>query len=345
MEQIIITIPELLRIFWLTVTAFVLSMGLTPLLTNLLYQYKLWKKPKDTAITGEKAVVYQRLHRAKRNVPTMAGVLVWLVVAIVTLTVNLSRAETYLPLFTIVSFGVLGLIDDIMNLRSNGGVAGLSFRWKMAWLIILAGLGAWWFFYKLGWSVIHIPGGNLFGLPFNIEIGWWYVPLFMLVIIATANAVNITDGLDGLAGGLLMFVFGAYAVIALVLGRYDLAAFCGTVVGSVLAYTWFNIAPARFFMGDTGSLALGATLGVIAMLTNTALVLPIIGFVFVIEAASSLIQIVSKKMFQRKIFISAPLHHHLEALGWPETKVTMRLWVIGAVMAVIGLFVALLGRG
>lgn len=344
-EQIIISITALLRIFWLTVTSFVLSMVLTPVLTHFLYKYKWWKKPKDTAITGEKAVVYQKLHQAKRQVPTLAGVLIWSVVAIITLAFSLSRAQTYLPLFTIVAFGLLGLVDDIINLRSNGGVAGLSFRWKMFWTIALAALGAWWFYDKLGWSVIHIPGGNLFGLPFNIEIGWWYVPLFMLVIIASANAVNITDGLDGLAGGLLMFVFGAYTVIALVLGRYDLAAFCGTVVGAVLAYTWFNIAPARFFMGDTGSLALGATLGVIAMLTNTALVLPVIGFVFVIEAASSLIQILSKKIFHRKIFISAPLHHHLEALGWPETKVTMRLWVIGAVMAVIGLFVALLGRG
>jgi phospho-N-acetylmuramoyl-pentapeptide-transferase len=345
MEQITISISALLHIFWLTVTSFVLTMGLTPVLTHFLYKYKLWNKPKDTAITGEKATIYAKLHRAKRNVPTMAGILIWIGVAFITLVVNLSRAQTYLPLFTLVSFGLVGILDDYLNLRSNGGVAGLSFRWKMFWLIALAALGAWWFYYKLGWSVIHIPGGNLFGLPFNVELGWWYIPLFMLVIVATANAVNITDGLDGLAGGLLMYSFGAYAVIALVLGRFELAAFCGTVVGAVLAYTWFNIPPARFFMGDTGSLALGATLGVIAMLTNTALVLPIIGFVFVIEAGSSLVQILSKKMFHRKIFISAPVHHHLEALGWPETKVTMRLWVIGAVFAAIGLFVALLGRG
>lgn len=345
MEQIILSIPALLFIFWLTVTSFVISMGLTPLLTHFLYKYKFWKKNKDTAITGEKAPIYQQLHKDKRHVPTMAGVLIWLTVALITLIFNLSRSQTYLPLFTIVAFGMLGLIDDILNLRSNGGVAGLSFRWKMVWTLALAGLGAWWFYDKLGWSIIHVPGGNLFGLPYNIELGWWYVPLFMLVIIASAHAVNITDGLDGLAGGLLMYAFGAYAFIALVLGRYELAAFCGAVVGAVLSYTWFNIYPARFFMGDTGSLALGATLGVIAMLTNTALVLPIIGFVFVIEAASSLIQITSKKIVKRKIFISAPLHHHLEALGWPETKVTMRLWVIGAVTAVLGLFVALLGRG
>lgn len=345
MEQITISISALLHIFWLTVTSFVVSVALTPALTHFLYKYKLGKQPKDTAITGEKAPIYTRLHTTKRNVPTMAGVLTWMVIAFITLAFNLSRAQTYLPLFTIVAFGILGIIDDAINLRSNGGVAGLSFRWKIFWTVALAALGAWWFYYKLGWSVIHIPGGNLFGLPFNVEIGWWYIPLFILVIIASAHAVNITDGLDGLAGGLLMFSFGAYAVIALVLGRFELAAFCGTVVGAVLSYTWFNIYPARFFMGDTGSLALGATLGVIAMLTNTALVLPIIGGVFVLEALSSLTQVSSKKLFHRKIFLSAPLHHHLEALGWPETKVTMRLWVIGAVFAVIGLFVALLGRG
>ncbi|MBI3495012.1 phospho-N-acetylmuramoyl-pentapeptide-transferase [Candidatus Berkelbacteria bacterium] len=339
---------DFLLIFLLVVVAFVITIALTPLLTAVLYHFKLWKKPKSEAITGEKAAVYQKLHGEKhrRHVPTMAGILVWFVVTALTLLFNKSRAQTYLPTFTLVSFGLLGLVDDLINVRQSNGVAGLRFWMKMFWLIALSSLGAWWFYYKLGFSAIHVPlGEKLFGLPPLVEIGWFYIPLFILVIVSTANAVNLTDGLDGLAGGLLSVVFGAYVLIALTQGKLALAAFCGTLVGATLAYTWFNIYPARFFMGDTGSLALGATLGVIAMLTNTALVLPIIGFVFVIDTLSSIIQIASKKLTGRKVFIVAPLHHHLEAMGWPETKVTMRLWVIGTVFAVVGLFIALLGRG
>ena len=139
--------------------------------------------------------------------------------------------------------------------------------------------------------------------------------------------------------------YAAYGLIALVDGKIALAAFCGTIVGALLAFLWFNIYPARFFMGDTGSTALGMTLAVIAFLTNTVAVLPIIGFIFVLEAASVIIQIISKKFFKKKVFLSTPIHHHFEALGWPETKVTMRFWVISAVMAIIGVMIALIGRG
>jgi len=179
----------------------------------------------------------------------------------------------------------------------------------------------------------------------DIFLGLWYIPLFILVIVGLAFAVNETDGLDGLAGGTLAISYGAFGFIALVEGKVALAAFCGTVMGALLAFLWFNIYPARFFMGDTGSMALGATLGVIAFLTNSVAVLPIIGFIFVIEALSVIIQIFSKKFFHKKVFLSAPIHHHLEALGWPETKITMRFWVISAVMAVIGMMIALIGRG
>jgi len=191
----------------------------------------------------------------------------------------------------------------------------------------------------LGYSIIHIPAVG------DFEIGLLYIPLFILVIISTSNAVNITDGLDGLSGGLLATAFGAFAIIALAQGNVGIAGFCMATVGAVLAYTWFNIFPARFFMGDIGSFALGTALGIVAMLTNSVFVLPIIGFVFVIEAGSSLIQILSKKIFKRKIFISAPLHHHLEAKGWPETKVTMRLWIIGAICAGLGIMIGLVGKG
>ncbi|MBI4022565.1 phospho-N-acetylmuramoyl-pentapeptide-transferase [Candidatus Berkelbacteria bacterium] len=343
METILLSLNDLSFVFWLTAMSFVVAILLTPLLTDYLYSHKVWKRPRDTAITGERTPVFTKLHAAKhkRHIPTMAGVLIWGVVAIMTLLFNLDRAGTWLPLGIMVAAGLLGLADDYVNITwsDRNGIKGLRTSVKFGAQLLIAGVGAWWFFTKLGFDILHVPGVGDFSL------GLWYVPLFMLVIIAAANAVNITDGLDGLAGGLLAIVFTAYAVIALTQGNIPLAGFCGSMVGAVLAYTWFNIYPARFIMGDTGSLATGATLGVVAMLTNTALPLILIAGVFVIETLSSILQIASKRLVGRKIFNSAPLHHHLESLGWPETMVTMRLWVIGGMFAIVGLVVALFGQG
>jgi phospho-N-acetylmuramoyl-pentapeptide-transferase len=146
--------------------------------------------------------------------------------------------------------------------------------------------------------------------------------------------------LDGLAGGVMMVAFGAYGTIAFIQGNFNMAAFCGVILGALLAFLWFNIYPARFFMGDTGSMSLGVTLGVIAMLTNQFLLLPLIGFVLVVESLSTIIQVLSKKIRGKKIFLSSPIHHHFEAKGWPETKVTMRFWILSAVMAVLGIILA-----
>ena len=162
--------------------------------------------------------------------------------------------------------------------------------------------------------------------------------------MATAFSVNETDGLDGLAGGTLLFAFASFGVIAFITGKYDLAAFCGVIVGALLAFLWFNINPARFYMGDTGAMSLGITLGVIAMLTNSALILPVIGLIFVIESLSVIIQQLSKKIRGKKIFISSPVHHHLEASGWSEPKIVMRFWVIAGVSAAMGLIIFLLDK-
>lgn len=339
-----IFIPQILRLFTFTSLSFILAIILTPIFTHFAYKYQWWKKVRDVSSFGggkEKTPVYHKIHagKHKRNIPTMAGIIIWGTVSIVTLLFNLDRAQTFLPLFTLVSIGLLGLVDDYINIRSTGGVAGLKAKIKMAWLILFSLSGAYWFYFKLGFSNIHIPAWG------DINVGIFYIPIFIFIVIASANAVNITDGLDGLSGGLLASSFGAYAVIAFFQGNYGISLFCGTIVGAVLAYTWFNIYPARFFMGDTGAVALGATLGVIALLTNTVLVLPIIAFVFVVETLSVILQITSKKFFKRKIFQSAPVHHHFEAIGWPETKVTMRFWIVGTVMASIGIVVALVGRG
>ena len=183
-------------------------------------------------------------------------------------------------------------------------------------------------------------------IPFvgDFHIGIWYILLFIFVLVATAFSVNETDGLDGLAGGTLLTAFGAYGVIAYAAGLYDLAAFCGVIIGALLAFLWFNIYPARFFMGDTGAMSLGITLGIIAMLTNQFLLLPLIAFIMMIESASVIIQTISKKLRGKKIFLSTPLHHHLEAKGWPETKVTMRFWIISWIVMAIGLIVAFMDK-
>lgn len=327
------------QIFLLSVAAFLLAMMLTPIYTALAYRYRFWKKQRSTSTSGEMLEVFTKLHAAKfkRNIPTMAGMIGVITIAIVTLVFNFER-ETYLPLAALMSGAVVGLIDDIINLRSNGhGVAGLRSSVKFT-MIVAIGLGlGWYFFTKIGVDSVQIP---FLGA---IAIGWLIVPLFAFVVTATANAVNISDGLDGLAGGLLALSFAAFGVIALFQGQIVLAGFCFTVIGALLSYLWFNIYPARFFMGDVGSFAYGVTLGVVAILTNSLLLLPIIGILFVIEAGSSLIQIFSKRFFGKKIFLSAPIHHHLEASGWPETKVTMRFWVIGCVAATLGVILALAG--
>jgi phospho-N-acetylmuramoyl-pentapeptide-transferase len=249
----------------------------------------------------------------------------------------LTRSETWLPLGALLISAIIGLFDDFLNvygIGSKGG--GLKIRHRLIAYSLIAIAGAYWFYFKLDWDVMRIP---FLG---DYNIGIWYIPIFIFVIVGTAFSVNETDGLDGLAGGSLLSAFSAYAVIAFVQGRYDLAAFCGVIIGALLAFLWFNINPARFFMGDTGAMSLGVTLGIIAMLTNTVFLLPIIGLLFVIETFSVIIQLASKKIRAKKVFISTPIHHHFEAIGWPEPKIVMRFWIISAVMAVIGLIIFLL---
>lgn len=327
----------------LTFLSFVVAMVLTPVYTHFAFKYKWWKKARTHSSTsGEATPIVHSLQAAKhaRDFPTMAGIVAIVSVVIVTLILNLSRNQTWLPLFAFFSAGMVGLADDYLNIRGSSNRAGGLRSWLKFMLILgIAVVGALYFYFKLGYGMIHIPAMG------NFDIGLFYIPLFILVVISTANAVNITDGLDGLAGGLLSLSFGAFAVIAMTQGNYGIAGFCAAMIGAVLAYTWFNIFPARFLMGDSGAFAFGTALGVVAMLTNSVFVLPIIGIVFVIEAGSSLIQIFSKRVFKRKVFLSAPVHHHLQAIGWPETKITMRFWVIGAVAAVLGIVIGIIGGG
>lgn len=331
----------LVQILTLGFAAFLASMAITPIYTTLAYKGQWWKRPRTTTLTGEKAKMFTKLHaeKHKRLIPTMAGVIAVVAVAFVTIIGNMKRQETWLPLSALVGGGMVGLIDDYINIRGDGsGVAGLRSKLKLFLTTCVAAVGGWWFWEKLDVTSIHLP---IIG---TWELGWLIIPLFVLVVVATANAVNMTDGLDGLAGGLTATAFGVYTIIAFLEQRYYLAGFCMSMVGALLSYTWFNIYPARFFMGDVGSFALGTALGVVAMMTDTVALLPIIGLVFVAEAGSVILQITSKKLRNgKKIFRVSPIHHHFEAIGWPETKVTMRFWVIGQVAAVLGLIVFLLG--
>jgi len=342
---------SIIKIFSFAGISFLVTFLWTPLLTNFLYKHRLGKQIRDE----DSAPIYAKLHKGKSGTPTMGGLLVWVTTSFLALFIGwltlvsdaswihkmnfLTRPETLLPLGALIASAVIGLIDDYYNVRKrgpNGG--GLRVRHKLILYTIIAIGAAWWFVAKLDWTTIHIPFAG------NFDIGWWFAPIIVAVIVATSFSVNEIDGLDGLAGGTLLAAFFAYIVIALAQGRVNLATFCAVLAGALLAFLWFNIHPARFFMGDTGSMALGTTLGIIAIMTNTIFILPLIGFLFVAEALSVIIQLISKRFRKKKVFLSAPFHHHLEAIGWPETKIVMRFWVIAAVTAVLGVTMYLIER-
>lgn len=344
-------LEQAIRVIIITAISFISAMALTPLWLRLLRKFGFGKQIR----TSEEAPVYSSLHSKKEGTPTGGGVIVWgtvLTLAIIFWIFGalfggfwkdynfIDRAQTYLPLAAMVIAALIGFADDWMGaLKIGGGKGGgIKVRHKLVMYAIISAIGAWWFYYKLGFDTLSIP---FFG---SVVIGWWYIPIFMFVIIATAFSANETDGLDGLLGGVALFAFVALTAVAFVLGRFELAAFCGALIGSLLAFLWFNIFPAKFFMGDTGSMALGITLGVVAMLTDTTLLLPIFAIIMVIESLSVIIQLTSKKIRKgKKIFLSTPIHHHFEAIGWPAYKVTMRYWIIGVIFAILGVVLALVG--
>lgn len=344
-------VPQLIAIFGWSSLTFLVTLGLTPLYLKLAQKLKLGKQIRDNSLSGGKAEIFRELHAKKSGTPTMGGVTMWIAVVLVVIFSRvlslsgildkslLSRGEVYLPIFTLIAVGILGAVDDLFNIKEIGKNKGIKAKPKFLLLTLFAIFGAFWFYYKLGFTSIHIPRLG------DFEIGLWYIPLFILVIVSTSNAVNITDGLDGLAGGLLILAFTAFAAIAYAKGLFVLAIFCGVLIGSLLAFLWHNVPPALFYMGDTGSLAYGATLGVIAMMTDSIVVLLIVGAVFIVETLSVIIQLTSKKFFKKKVFLIAPLHHHYEKKGWGEAKITMRFWIIGAMTAVVGTIIGLIGMG
>lgn len=341
---------QLLKVLIVSFITFGIALLLTPLLIKFLDRFKVGKNIRNEGDTP----IFSAMHAAKQGTPTMAGILIWLTVTLLIVgfwvldrvlhipffhILNfLTRKETLLPLGAFLGASLVGLIDDALDLRGQGRKnMGLRFRHKIFFYIVVAAIGAYWFYYKLGFSMVAIPFGPV------VNFHWLYIPFFIFVVVGTGFAVNETDGLDGLAGGTLLFSFIAYALIAYLQGYYQLATFSGSIAGGLLAFLWFNIPPARFFMGDTGSMGLGTALAVIAFLVNGSLLLPFIGIVFVVEAVSFFLQLFWKKVFHKKLILSAPIHNHLQAKGWPESKVVMRFWIISMVFAVLGVIIYFTG--
>lgn len=346
---------SVIKVLTMGMLGFLLAFLSTPFLTHFLYKHKLWRKEVRTkALDGLGVPVFQKFHsEGETKVPRLGGLLIWIPTCIIAFLFYalgktdififqklnfLSRSQTWLPLFALVSASLLGLVDDVLQVSGRGKYigGGLSLKWRLAVVVLIGLAGGWWFYERLGWSSIHIPGNG------DITIGWLYIPFFVLVMLATYSG-GVIDGLDGLAGGAFGTIFGAFAIIALLNNQIDLAAFSSVIAGALLAFLWFNIPPARFYLTETGILGLTVTLTVVAFLTNSVLVLPIIGFLLVIESASVTAQLLSKKFLKKKILLASPIHYHFEAKGWPHYKVTMRFWVIGVVAAIVGVAIRLLG--
>ena len=347
----------IIKILSLFVLSFVIAFAMAPILIHFLYKYKAWKKkPRERTFGNEMTPIFTKLHGQKEiSTPRMGGILIWGTVLLVTLGVFalslifpetrlakfnfLSRSQTWLPFFTLIAASILGLADDIMVVRSKGKYVGggIRFKIRLALISLIALVGAWWFYFKLGWTSIYIP---FYG---NMEIDGLYILLFIIVMLATFSS-GVVDGLDGLSAGVFSPIFAALGVIAYTKGLYDLTAFIIVIIGALIAYLWFNIHPAKFYMGETGIMGLTVVLAVIALLTNTVLFLPIIAFVLVMESGSVILQLLSKKIRKKKIFLSAPIHHHFEALGWPETQITMRFWILSAAFSGLGLVLYFLSK-
>lgn len=347
---------EVMRIFIPATLAFLIGIGITPFLTHFLYKYQMWKpKAGKTALDGTAAVEFNRLHETREvGTPRFGGIIVW---ASVLITADLlsflarvypnaftdlafiSRNQTWLPLAALAVGALVGFVDDLFEVM---GRPGIKLRVRLLVVALVATFCAWWFFDKLDVSSISFPFHTG-----PLELGILFIPFFVLVALFI-YAGGVIDGIDGLSGGTFASIFAAYAGIAFFQNQMDIAALCGAIAGGLLAFLWFNIPPARFYLSETGSMALTLVITVVAFLTDTLgggrglLVLPIISILLVATVFSNIVQIFGKKVLGRKILRIAPLHHHFEALGWPPYKVVMRYWIVGVVAAIIGMSIALL---
>ena len=338
-----------------SVLTFFLGVLITPFFTNIFYKYKMWKKnPRIESSTTED---FAKVHNTKSELstPRVGGMIIWVSVLLtvsliyllsiifptdLTQKLNfLSRNQTLVPLTTLIFASLIGLIDDMLQIIGKGSYAKDSPVYRKIKIVAVTLIGfiiSYWFYYKLEVTAIHMP---FFG---DINLGLWFIPFFIMVMLAVFST-SVIDGIDGLSGGVMATIFTAYAVIAFVNNQIDIAAFCAVVSGGTLAFLWYNIPPARFYMGETGILGLTVTLSVIAFMTNSVMVLPIIALPLVLTSASVIIQMISYKYFNKhRVFRVAPLHHHFEAIGWSREKVVMRYWIVSVVFAIVGVIVALI---
>ncbi|MEI6280682.1 MAG: hypothetical protein WCP17_01640 [bacterium] len=348
---------DLIKIFTPTVFAFFLALFLTPVATHFFYKYKMWKKYSRNM--NAVAPDFLKIHNEQEELktPRVGGIIIWFSALLTTSIfyfvavffpsegtekINfLSRNQTLIPFFTLLLGSLIGLWDDLIQIYGDGLVAhdDKSWRkWKAFLVTLVSVLIGVWFFYKLGMVSVHIPfGGEIF-------VGILIIPLFVLVSLATFSG-GVIDGIDGLSGGVLASIFAAYSVIAYANNQIDLAAFSGVITGVTLAFLWYNIPPARFYMGETGIMGLTITLATLAFLTDSVLILPIVALPLVITSGSVILQMMSKKFRGgKRLFKLAPIHHHFEAIGWSSYKVTMRFWVLSVVFAIIGVILAVISR-
>lgn len=350
-------IIDVVKVLVPSAIAFFVGIAITPILAHYLYKYKMWKKQSvQKTLDGRPATISQKLHNDEaKKTPRMGGIVIWgsvlLTISLIWIVARifpnevttklefLSRNQTWLPLFTLIVASLIGLVDDILVVFNRGGYIGkgLPLTFRIATVVIIGLAAGWWFFFKLGVSSIAVPFMG------ELELGVIFIPFFVLVMLALFSG-GVIDGIDGLSGGVLASIFTAYAGIAFFQNQIDLAAFCAVIAGGILAFLWFNIPPARFYMSETGILGLTTTLAVVAFLTKAVVVLPIIAFPLFVASGSVIIQQLSKKFRNgKKVFLVAPIHHHFEALGWPGYKVTMRFWVLGMIFATLGMIIALVG--
>ncbi len=351
---------SVIKVFAPAVISFFVGLLITPLLTNFLFKHKLWKqksrKNESTELPEDKiSEEFKKIHNevGELSTPRVGGVVIWFSVFITISLIYLnaflfggdisekldflSKNQTILPLFALLFASLIGLIDDLLQIKGGGNFTdGISRKYRIMVVLCIALVGAWWFAVKLGLTGIIVPFMG------EVELGILFVPFFIIVMLGVFSG-SVIDGIDGLAAGVMTSAFASYMVIAFFNNQIDLAAFSAVIVGGILAFLWFNIPPARFYMGETGMLGLTVTLAIIAFLTKQPLLLPIIAFPLFVTSLSSSIQMVSKKFFNKKVFRVAPLHHHFEALGWPSYKVTMRFWIVSVVFGFIGILIALIG--
>jgi len=358
-----IEILSVVKVILPAALTFLVGISLTPYIADFLYKNEMWKKkPGKLDTAGNATPVYDKLYE-KRDVgtPRMGGIVIWLsafvVISLLWALARFSpfeifdkleflrRSQTWIPLAALMVGAFVGLLDDWLEIKgSRDNVSGgLSSTKRLIVVGLIGLLVSIWFFFKLGVTSI--------GIPFlgQLEIGFLLIPLFTFVILVIYSG-GVIDGLDGLSGGVLASMFSAYGIIAFAYDQINLAAFCAAIVGALLAFLWFNIPPARFYMSETGSMALTIVLAIVAFMTDELVggvglfVLPIIAFPLIATAGSSFLQIMHKKLRNgKKIWLAAPLHHHFEAIGWPATKVVMRYWVISVIFASVGIIIALIG--